>query len=160
MKKTWVVIIIVLVILAGAFFMRHQLKTMLMGSPAPSPVQTKVNPTSSTAVPSDNIYKVATSQTLGKYLTDFDGKTLYVFDKDTPGVSNCTGQCLAVWPVYTSGATAQKTFPENITVIKASDGTTLQFAWNGKPLYYYAKDTKPGDTLGDGVGGVWHVAKP
>lgn len=109
-------------------------------------------------VPSDNIYLTKTDPTKGAYLTDFAGMTLYTYDKDQAGVSNCTGACLKLWPVYTSGATAQKLFPTNISVIKRADGSD-QFAWNGKPLYYYASDKQAGDLTGDGVGGVWHIVK-
>lgn len=44
-------------------------------------------------------------------------------------------------------------------VITREDGSK-QSAYKGKPLYYWAKDTKPGDVSGDGVKGVWHTAKP
>ena len=47
----------------------------------------------------------------------------------------------------------------NLSVIERPDGT-YQLAYNGKPLYLWARDTKPGDVNGDGVGGVWTVAKP
>ncbi len=160
-NKTWVAIIVIVLIVAGlGYFMRHQIKSMFVSpAPAPAPI-TAVTPTatSSATVPTNNIYKTASSAK-GSYLTDLQGKTLYVFDKDTQGVSNCTGACSTIWPAYTSGATVQKTFPTNITVIKDSNGT-MQFAWKGMPLYYYSKDAAPGDTLGDGVGGIWHLAKP
>ena len=112
----------------------------------------------SATAPSNNIYLVKTDATKGKYMTDFNGMTLYTFDKDTSGVSNCYNGCVKAWPVYTSGATAEKTLPENITVIKRKDGTE-QFAWKGMPLYYYVQDTKAGDITGDGVGGIWHIVK-
>ena len=32
------------------------------------------------------------------------------------------------------------------------------WAYKGMPLYLWVKDTKPGDTTGDGVGGTWHTA--
>ena len=167
MKKVWV-IVIVLILLAGlGYTQRHAIKSMFMGSPVQAPTTSMAKPsaanamqaTNSAAAPSDNIYKTATDKTKGTYLTDFQGMALYTFDKDTKGVSNCEGACLTLWPVYTSGATAQKTFPANITVITRKDGSK-QFAWKGMPLYYYSKDTKAGDITGDGVAGVWHVAKP
>ena len=167
MKKI-VIIVIVLLILAGlGYTQRHAIKSMLMGSPAQAPTTVSAKPSpvnamsasNSAAAPSDNIYKTATDKTKGTYLSDFQGMTLYTFDKDTKGVSNCEGACLSAWPVYTSGATAQKTFPANITVITRKDGSK-QFAWKDMPLYYYAKDTKAGDVTGDGVGGVWHIVKP
>ncbi len=160
MVKKLAVIVIILLIAGGVYVERHQIKTMLGMAPAASPATTSaVTPTSSPMVPPDNIYLTKTDASKGQYLTDFQGMTLYTFDKDTTGVSNCSGQCLVAWPVYTSGATAQKTFPTNISVITRSDGSK-QFAWKGMPLYYYAKDAKMGDITGDGVGGVWHIVKP
>jgi predicted lipoprotein with Yx(FWY)xxD motif len=44
-------------------------------------------------------------------------------------------------------------------VITREDGSK-QWTYKGKPLYYWAKDSKRGDTDGDGVKGVWHTAKP
>lgn len=115
-----------------------------------------VSPTAAAASPSANIYMTKTSQVKGTYVVDFAGMTLYTFDKDSAGVSTCYNGCAASWPPYTSGATAEKTLPANITVITRTDGSK-QFAWKGKPLYYYASDTKPGDVKGDGIGGVWHI---
>jgi len=122
-------------------------------SAAPTPTQTNPTPTGG------NIITTRTDAAKGNYLADFAGMTLYVFDKDTAGTSNCSGTCTKVWPPYTPGATAQSQLPTNVTVIKRADGTS-QFAWMDKPLYYYATDQKPGDVTGDGVGGTWHLVKP
>ena len=46
-----------------------------------------------------------------------------------------------------------------LTTFARPDGT-MQVAYNGIPLYYFAKDTKAGDTTGQGVGGKWFVASP
>lgn len=116
-------------------------------------------PSKAAEVLSDNIYLMKTDAVKGQYLTDFAGTTLYTFDKDTTGVSNCEKACAVNWPPYTSGATAQSQFPKNISIITRADGIK-QFAWMGKPLYYYASDKKPGDINGDGVGKVWHIIKP
>lgn len=120
----------------------------------PQPQQSSSNP-----VPADNIYLTKTDSIKGSYLTDFQGMTLYTFDKDTPGTSNCYNGCAKAWPPYTSGATTQSQFPVNITVITRTDGSK-QFAWKGMPLYYYATDAKAGDITGDGVNNVWHIIKP
>jgi predicted lipoprotein with Yx(FWY)xxD motif len=157
-NQMWVWVVVVVIVLGGAYMYRHQLKVMLTGAPAPVEQTTTGTPSTAMA-PSDNIYKTMTDATKGAYLTDFQGMTLYTFDKDTAGVSNCSGSCITLWPPYTSGATAQVTMPANITVITRTDGSK-QFAWNGMPLYYYSKDTKAGDVTGDGVGGVWHLVKP
>lgn len=91
---------------------------------------------------------------LGEILTDANGMTLYIFDKDTPGVSNCYEGCAAKWPplLAAAGAMAEGDF----TLVARTDGT-MQWAHDGWPLYYWVDDLAPGDTTGDGVGGVWHV---
>ena len=106
----------------------------------------------------DNIYLSRTASTSSEYMTDFAGATLYTSSEDSVGSSNCTGACAKEWPPYTSGAVAQKQFPAGISVIMRSDGTS-QFAWQGKPLYYYSKDMGPGDIKGDGTSGVWSIVK-
>lgn len=89
-------------------------------------------------------------------LVDGKGMTLYTFDKDAPGVSNCYGGCASSWPPFIakSGAGANGDF----TLVQRKDGSA-QWAFKGMPLYYWAGDAKPGDTTGDGVGGVWHAVK-
>jgi predicted lipoprotein with Yx(FWY)xxD motif len=44
-------------------------------------------------------------------------------------------------------------------IITRPDGS-LQWTYKNRPLYGYRADQKPGDQLGEGVGGVWKVAKP
>ena len=88
-------------------------------------------------------------------LTDANGMTLYFFDKDTAGVSNCYDDCAANWPPLFADAGAAA--DGDYTIIDRTDGTKM-WAYKGKPLYLWVKDTKPGDTTGDGVGGVWHTA--
>jgi predicted lipoprotein with Yx(FWY)xxD motif len=99
---------------------------------------------------------------MGNILTDANGMTLYTFDQDTNGQSSCTGSCATLWPALLSnGAPVAGTGVDGskLATISLQDGST-QVTYNGKPLYTYSKDTKAGDTTGDGVGGVWHVAKP
>ncbi|MCL4389878.1 MAG: hypothetical protein M1484_00860 [Patescibacteria group bacterium] len=90
----------------------------------------------------------------GPVLTDAKGMTLYTYDKDTAGVSNCSGSCLANWPAFRQ-ASPSAMMEANLSVIVA----TKQYTWKGLPLYYYIGDKKPGDMTGDGLGGVWHVVK-
>ena len=92
------------------------------------------------------------------FQTDPEGMTLYTFDKDTKDKSNCTGECLVKWPPYLANEVVPPSLPKNVDSIKTADGK-MQFTWNGKPLYYFAEDTQAGDKNGDGVGGVWHLAK-
>ncbi len=163
MKKNWgfIIIALIVILVIGGYVARHQLKSMLgMSSTKQTTIQPEVTSSQSSAsAPTDNIYRIRTDAVKGKYLTDFQGLTLYTFDKDTKGASNCSGQCLTVWPFYTSGATAESILPTNITVITRSDNTK-QFAWKGKPLYYYVQDHTAGDINGDGVDGVWHIVQP
>nr|WP_315490258.1 hypothetical protein [uncultured Rhodoferax sp.] len=87
-------------------------------------------------------------------LADAAGRTLYTFDKDSAGKSNCSGGCLAAWPVFAAkaGAKAQGDFG----LIDAAGGQQ-QWTIKGKPLYYFAGDAQPGERNGDGSGGTWHV---
>jgi predicted lipoprotein with Yx(FWY)xxD motif/uncharacterized cupredoxin-like copper-binding protein len=99
---------------------------------------------------------------LGPILTDPKGMTLYLFTKDTkPGESTCYDKCAQSWPPFT--ASEPLGLPGRVegklTTITRTDGTK-QVAYNGIPLYYFAKDTKPGDTNGQGIGGVWFVVHP
>lgn len=88
-----------------------------------------------------------------------NGMTLYVFDKDAAGSgkSVCNGPCAVNWPPLMAGTYDKAS--GDYTVITRDDGTR-QWAYKGKPLYYWAKDQKPGDKTGDGVNNVWHVARP
>ncbi len=93
-----------------------------------------------------------------KVLTDAKGMTLYTFAKDSKGKSACNGKCAKNWPplMAVAGDKAGKGYSQ----IKRDDGK-MQWAYKGKPLYTWVKDTKPGDTTGDGfLNGAWHVATP
>jgi predicted lipoprotein with Yx(FWY)xxD motif len=104
--------------------------------------------------------RTATSA-LGTFLTDPDGKTLYVFTKDSANTSNCTAACADNWPPFTVAAGQQAQAGSGVTgtlaTLSRSDGAT-QVTYNGLPLYYFKGDAKAGDTNGQGVGGVWFVA--
>lgn len=90
----------------------------------------------------------------GYLLTDIHGMTLYTFDLDMPGQSNCHGECAAKWPaVLASGYQAAQ---GDYSVIKRDDHA-WQWAYKGQPLYLYAQDYRPGDMTGHGIGDVWHA---
>ena len=93
----------------------------------------------------------------GKALVDAKGMTLYTFDRDASGKSNCNGQCATNWPPLQAGTDAKAS--GDWTIVTRDDGGK-QWAYKGKPLYEFAKDTKPGDVAGDGVNSVWHIAAP
>jgi predicted lipoprotein with Yx(FWY)xxD motif len=105
----------------------------------------------------------ATSPTLGVYLTGAGGKTLYILTKDTANASTCAGACATNWPPLTvpAGGTAAAApgVGGTFSTFARADGTT-QVANKGMALYYFAGDTKAGDTNGQGSGGVWFVATP
>jgi predicted lipoprotein with Yx(FWY)xxD motif len=94
---------------------------------------------------------------LGPVLVAPDGMTLYTYDKDGDGISNCSGFCAVAWPPLLADDNAEAT--DSFTVIARSGGDP-QWAYNRQPLYLYIGDSKPGDVDGDGVDGVWHVARP
>ena len=89
-------------------------------------------------------------------LADASGRTLYTFDKDAAGKSNCNGGCAAAWPPFLvkDGERA----PAEFRAIMRDDGSK-QWTLNEKPLYFYAADGYAGDAKGDGQGGVWHVIR-
>ena len=94
----------------------------------------------------------------GKMLTDQKGMTLYVFDKDAAGKSNCSGGCATLWPALS--VTADATASGDYKIITRDDGSK-QWAYKSKPLYTWSKDEKPGDTTGDGFNNnIWHIATP
>lgn len=86
------------------------------------------------------------------YMVDADGLSLYTFDADEPGVSNCPNieGCVETWPAFTA-------------VIDREDfGSTAesQTTYFQHPLYYFINDAVPGDVKGDGVKEVWHLVYP
>ena len=105
--------------------------------------------------------KVAKKDGVGSYLTDINGMTLYYFKKDSPGKSACEGPCVENWPLYYRETVAAKDglAASDFGTITRTDGKK-QTTYKGMPLYYFAKDKKPGDTLGQGVKDVWYVVNP
>lgn len=97
------------------------------------------------------------------YLVGPDGLTLYLYAKDAAGTSTCSGGCAAAWPPLTLPEGMEPTAVEAAQgergLITRDDGTR-QLTYRGLPLYRWNGDMKPGDTTGDGVGGVWSLAKP
>lgn len=97
------------------------------------------------------------NSTLGTVLTDTKGMTLYYFDKDVAGKSNCNGKCATAWPPLMAGAGAKAV--DEFSVVVRDDGGK-QWAHRGLPLYGWVKDEKPGDTTGHRFKNVWTVAQP
>ena len=99
----------------------------------------------------------------GDHLTGGDGRTLYVFGNDSANTSACDGGCATTWPPFTIGAAdtlkAASGVTGKLTTFARSDGS-MQVAYGGAPLYYYALDKAAGETKGQGVGDVWFIAQP
>ena len=94
----------------------------------------------------------------GPALVNAKGMTLYTFAKDSTGKSACNGPCATNWPIL--AATADAKASGDWTVVTRDDGSKM-WAYKGKPLYTFKKDTAPGDIHGDGfLNGAWHMAKP
>lgn len=110
--------------------------------------------------------KLATSDIadFGKVVVDGNGRTLYVFDKDTasPSKSNCDGDCAAKWPPLLAGSGTPKVDGVDAalvgTVTRTDGGKQVTLA--GWPVYQFAQDAKAGEAKGQAVGGVWWVVGP
>ena len=89
-------------------------------------------------------------------MVDHKGMTVYTFDKDAGGKSMCNDDCAKNWPPLMAPADAKA--DGKWSVIKRDDGM-MQYAYDGKPLYTFMKDEKPGDMTGDKMKSVWHVVR-
>ena len=102
------------------------------------------------------------STSLGKVLVDASGRTLYLFERDKPDMSSCTGACQSIWPSFTSQSKPKATGGVSAAKLRtiAATGGKQEVTYNGHPLYYYVGDRKPGDTAGEGLnqfGAEWYV---
>ncbi|WP_330334073.1 SCO0930 family lipoprotein [Streptomyces sp. NBC_00536] len=106
---------------------------------------------------------VRTDAKLGQVVTDSAGFTLYRFDKDTAkpaSTSACSGDCAKTWPPAPAKGVAAGAVPAGaLGSLKRADGTE-QVTIAGWPVYRFAKDTAPGQTNGQGVGGTWFAVTP
>ena len=98
----------------------------------------------------------------GPILTGANGLTLYTHTGDSATASTCTGGCATAWPPLAVTGGAQPTAASGVTgtlgTLTRDDGS-IQVTYNSKPLYFWMKDTKPGDATGDGVNG-FSIATP
>lgn len=133
-------------------------------STAPSAAAPSAAPSAAAAGGGGEVYTVdAANGAVGAYLTGEDGKTLYIFTPDSNNASTCVDACAGKWPPFVL---------EDDETLKAGTGVTAalatfaradgakQVSINGHPVYYYAADTKAGDTTGQGAGGKWFVIGP
>ncbi|MFF8480932.1 SCO0930 family lipoprotein [Streptomyces antibioticus] len=106
---------------------------------------------------------LANDPNLGPILTDSVGFTLYRFTEDgqTDGASACEGKCADLWPpVPAEGASVPAGLDSSLLGSVARQGGGRQLTVGGLPMYRYAKDAKPGQVAGDGVGGTWFASLP
>ncbi|MFD8754591.1 hypothetical protein ACFV0O_26920 [Kitasatospora sp. NPDC059577] len=124
-------------------------------------------PTTATgsAAPSGSVATVKTaSSPFGQILVDGSGRTLYLFKADTGTTSTCNGTCTQNWPPQTTtGAPSSNGVTASLVGTTTRSDNSTQVTYNGHPLYHFFKDTKPGETNGQGVnafGASWYVVSP
>lgn len=107
---------------------------------------------------------VAQNQAYGQYLTDYKGRPLYMFTRDTKDTSTCYDQCALNWPPLVfqdkSEPIAGKGLNDKLIGFSKRKDGKAQITYGGWPLYTYAKDVKAGEINGQGVGGNWFLLSP
>jgi predicted lipoprotein with Yx(FWY)xxD motif len=105
------------------------------------------------------------SSALGNVLVDRQGRTLYLFGRDSGMTSSCTSACAVNWPplgIHGKPAVGSGAHVSDVGTTTRSDGRS-QLTYNGHPLYTFVNDKKPGDTNGEGIkafGGSWFAVSP
>ena len=108
---------------------------------------------------------VAENDSLGAYLADVDGASLYLFTDGNGNPVTCTGQCAEAWPPFVTDGdpVANGSVDASmLSTMERSDGST-QVVYNGWPLFYFVNDQAPGDVNGQGIesfGGTWLLVSP
>lgn len=126
-------------------------------APAPSAAASSMPASAPAEADAATLTLAMADSSLGSILVDGKGMTLYLFTKDTPNTSNCTGQCLVAWPPLLGKPTAGTGVDAaKLGSFTRADGGT-QASYNGWPLYYWQSDAKPGDVTGQNVNKVWFV---
>ena len=113
----------------------------------------------------DRGLKIMNDPVLGNYLTDKDGKSLYVFDQDDNNMSNCYRNCTTMWPAFTvdAGITVYGNLTTSMLGMFIRDDGSNQLTFNQMPLYFYKLDLMSGDKNGQGIfgnGGYWYLVAP
>lgn len=135
---------------------------MTVGTPTAPAAGTPMAPAMGTPAAGGVIIQSTDDPELGTILTDAEGMVLYMYTRDEPNVSNCYDQCATNWPpllVEDGEPMLASGLEGELGVTERTDGTR-QVTFNEMPLYYWARDTQPGDTTGQNVGGVWFVVHP
>jgi predicted lipoprotein with Yx(FWY)xxD motif len=120
--------------------------------------------TAATPAPAGVVSIKVGMSSLGSFLTDAKGRTMYLFTRDSGKTPSCTGACTSVWPPVTSSTAAQVGTGASASLLgTVSNAGQQQVTYNGHPLYYYVGDVNPGETNGeqlDQFGGLWYVVSP
>ena len=109
--------------------------------------------------------QVSEKAPLGKFLTDSEGVSLYLFEADSKATSTCYDACAQAWPPFLTDGTPvadDQLDAGKLSTTERKDGST-QVTYNGWPLYYFAKDQAAGDTQGqdvEGFGAEWYLVSP
>jgi len=128
--------------------------TFILLHPMGSDAAARSGPTVSTA-----------STSLGRIVVNSAGRTLYMFSKDKNDKSACAGMCAKFWPPLTAAGKSRASGGARASLLgttKRADGR-LQVTYNRHPLYTFVKDTKKGQTHGEGLtafGGQWNAVSP
>ena len=151
LTKTRVVVLLAALVLFGA----------ACGSGASTASPTTSGASSSASSAAKAAVSTTSSAAFGTILTDANGMTLYFFDNDKPvkPQSACTGDCAVTWPLVlaSEGSTVGAGLDQaKLSQVTRPDGK-VQLTYNSWPLYRFAGDTAPGQTNGQGIGGIWHV---
>lgn len=159
MNKATVIALLIVALLVGAFggFYYERSKAAKNVDAIKMSMQKQIDEAKAT-VQKQTMQISPVSMAKEGYVTDPKGMALYIFDKDATSSSTCYDKCAAAWPPYIVSGSVPTTFPAHIGTTKRTDGS-VEYTWDNHPLYYYVKDTKPGETTGDNVGGVWHLVK-
>ena len=105
------------------------------------------------------------SSAYGRILFDGRGRALYAFTRDRGKQSRCYGACAEAWPVYYVGGPlrAGTGVKQSLIGTTRRSGGRRQVTYNGRPLYYYVNDRRPGQVTCQNVdefGGLWLVVRP
>jgi predicted lipoprotein with Yx(FWY)xxD motif len=149
-----------LALLAGLAFI---LAACSGGQPATPPAPARTLPVSPFPAPAESQAAVAAAESsLGQTLVVADAHTLYAFTKDKDGKSTCYGDCEATWPALTIQGTPAAGDGVQASLLATTDRSdgSAQITYKGMPLYLFSGDEQPGDTNGQGVGGVWFAVTP
>lgn len=116
--------------------------------------------------PSGAEVTVAENDSLGEYLADADGVSLYLFVDEAGDPAPCTSdECLGAWPVFSTDGEPVAGDDVDASLLSTTEGPdgSTQVVYNGWPLWYFVGDQAAGDVNGQGIasfGGIWYLVTP